>query len=108
MTENHMDQYSKKITKEQSNNQFIQYIANKIPDPGNVNDIKLKSIPDSELKNFLNIIKTLSRKEVNDLLIGLGKANAINPNENIFSTCSKKSMVKYYLRNYQKNSSNNI
>jgi len=84
-----------------NDDEIINQMAAQIKDPGNVNDIRLQSKTVEEQLKYINAIKSMPRYEINKLLIGLGKACGINPNENEFHTCSKKGMAQYYLKKYK-------
>ena len=64
----------------------------------NIDDIKIKNIPIEDLTKFLNFLKTIKRDEINNLIIGLGKTDTINPNKNEFYTCTKKNMEQHRKR----------
>ena len=85
-----------------SDSAIISRLAAELPEPCNVSDIDLKPIPEKELETYLNVMKTMSTEELNVLITGLGKANAINPNENRYYSTSKKQIAKYFFNEYKK------
>ena len=68
----------------------------------NVDDIRIKTPPTEELTKFITLIKTMPRDKINELIHGLGKLNVVNPNQNEFTTCTKKNIKRYFIRKHNR------
>ena len=63
----------------QKYDEIIEQMAAQINDPGNVNDVKIRSGPVEEQTRYINIIKSMDRRDINNLIIGflLGNGQVI-------------------------------
>ena len=70
-------------------------------EPGDVADILEKTPPNDKLRDLKKYIDSLPREELMSLLANItkpGAPNLLNPNENKFSSISKKNMLQYKLK----------
>jgi len=71
-------------------------------EPDDINDIA-QTIPDKiKLDQLKKLIETLPKEQVKELLTNLAThegPNLINPNQNIYSSSSKKEMIRHRLQN---------
>nr|QBK88441.1 MAG: hypothetical protein LCMiAC01_01180 [Mimivirus LCMiAC01] len=68
-----------------------------IDGPGDIDDILIKPVNEKTLTKLLDIIYQKDIRGINKLIMSLGDDNSINPNKNIYHSCSQEYMIKYYI-----------
>lgn len=69
-------------------------------EPGDVTDIPIEQIDKDKLDQLRELVSKLPRDQAMQLIENLtkGHVNPVNPNNNMYSTTSKKEMLKYKLQ----------
>ena len=86
---------------------FMNKMKNfKFEEPDEITDIQQHNLPHEELTVFLEKLKELPLEGINLLFEDVASKNNINPNDNRYSSLSKKNLFSYQFKHYMQEKKN--